>query len=74
MAAILQLPVASDAAAQEFGYDLYIGRQDSCDPESCFVFLQELYPERWREIIANLDGAVYFAGQLYIDAEMRRAC
>jgi hypothetical protein len=66
------IPGASASAADEFGLDLYANRIDPSDPEACFNFLFDLYPERWREVLANWEGASYLAGQMYIDAEMRR--
>ncbi len=62
----------SEIVAREFAHDLYAARKDSSDPEACFDFLFDLYPERWREVLSNLEEATYFAGQLYIDAEIRR--
>lgn len=58
--------------AEEFGRDLYHSRVDPSDPEDCFAFLADLYPNRLVEVLGNLDRAQYEAGQLYIEAEMNR--
>jgi hypothetical protein len=63
----------SEAIAEEFGRDLYAARMDPSDPDDCFRFLADLYPERLKDVLANADRATYEAGQLYIEAEMRRA-
>lgn len=70
---LVRLPIESDDAALEFGLELYGARLDTSDPETCFNFLYTQFPGRWREVMANLDAAIYAAGQMYIDAEMRRA-
>jgi hypothetical protein len=73
MPQMVRLPAPSDECAEEFGRDIYGARLDPSDPEACFNHLHEMHPERWRELMANLDGAIYAAGQLYINAEMVRA-
>jgi hypothetical protein len=65
-------PAASEAVAEEFGRDLYAARVDPSDPDDCFCFLADLYPERLKEVLANADRAAYEAGQLYIEAELNR--
>jgi hypothetical protein len=59
--------------AEEFGREIYGARLDPSDPEACFVFLYAQHPDRWREVMANMDDALYAAGQHYIAAEMARA-
>jgi hypothetical protein len=73
MSNLFRLPIASEDVAFEFGKEIYGARLDPSDPEICFNFLYTQFPERWREVMANMDGAIYAAGQMYIDAEMRRA-
>ena len=70
---LVRTPEKSDAGAEEFGREIYGARLDPSDPEACFNFLYQQFGERWREVMANLDGAIYHAGQLYIAAEMARA-
>jgi hypothetical protein len=59
--------------ADEFGRDLYAAHIDPSDPDDCFRFLADLYPERLKDVLAHADRAAYEAGQLYIAAEMARA-
>lgn len=66
-------PAPSVEIAEEFGRELYGARLDPSDDEACFNFLYDQHPGRWREIMANVDGAIYAAGQLYIEAEMARS-
>ncbi|WP_375414526.1 hypothetical protein [uncultured Bradyrhizobium sp.] len=73
IAPLVRLPEKSQALAEEFGLEIYGARLDPSDPENCFNFLRDLFPERWREVMANIDGAIYAAGQHYIAAEMSRA-
>jgi hypothetical protein len=74
MSTIVRIPhAASQAVAEEFGRDLYARRLDPSDDDGCFRFLADLYPDRLREIIANIDRSIYEAGQLYIAAEMAKA-
>jgi hypothetical protein len=68
---IANLP--SPVIAREFGLELYAGRIDPSDPEDCIAYLMRHFGERWREIIPNLRGAQDFAGQMYIDAQCKRA-
>lgn len=56
----------------EFGRELYAARIDPSDPEACLIFLYAQFPSRWREVMVNLEGAIDYAGQEYIHAEMRR--
>lgn len=58
--------------AEEFARDLYAERLDPSDPDECFKFLADLYPNRLKEVLANSNRAAYEAGQLYIEAEMAR--
>lgn len=69
---LVRLPVKSDDVAEEFGREIYGAGLDPSDPEACFNFLYVQFPDRWREVMANLEGSTYAAGQMYIDAEMRR--
>lgn len=62
----------SEAVAEEFGRDLYAARIDPSDPDDCFEFLADLYPDRLKQILAHLALATYNAGQMYIEAEMTR--
>jgi hypothetical protein len=60
--------------AEAFGRDLFAARIDPSDPDDCFRFLADLYPDRLRDVIAHSERAEYEAGQLYIEADvMRRA-
>ena len=58
--------------AESFARDLYAERLDPSDPDECFCFLADLYPNRLKEVLANSDRAAYECGQLYIEAEMAR--
>ncbi|WLA80360.1 hypothetical protein QIH87_50075 (plasmid) [Bradyrhizobium elkanii] len=58
--------------ADEFGRDLYAAHIDPSDPDDCFRYLADLYPNRLKDVLANADRAAYEAGQLYIAAEMSR--
>lgn len=69
---LLRNPPPNDEVAAEFGLDLYGAKQDPSDPEACFRFLYAQHPDRWREVMSNLNGAIYAAGQHYIAAEMSR--
>lgn len=73
-ARVYSLPpaAASEKMAEEFAKDLYAARLDPSDPEDCFVYLADLYPNRLKEVLANADRAAYECGQLYIDAELNR--
>ena len=62
----------SQQVAEEFGRDLYVARIDPSDPDDCFCFLADLYPERLKEVLANADRAAYECGQLYIEAQLNR--
>lgn len=64
---------ANEDVAEEFGRDLYAAHLDPSDPDDCFRYLADLYPDRLKEVLANSDRAAFEAGQLYIEAEMRRA-
>lgn len=70
---LVRTPEKSDAVAEEFGRELYAARLDPSDPEACFNFVYSQFPGRWREVMANNEGAIYAAGQLYFAAEMARA-
>jgi len=70
---LLRNPEPREDVAQEFGLELFGARLDPSDPEACFRFLYSQHPDRWREVMANMDGAIYTAGQLYIAVEMSRA-
>jgi hypothetical protein len=63
---------ASIDLAEEFARDLYAARLDPSDPDDCFCYLADLYPNRLKEVLANSDRAAYECGQLYIEAEMAR--
>ncbi len=63
---------ASETVAEEFGRDLYAARLDPSDPDGCFKYLADLYPDRLKEILANENRAVYELGQMYIEADMMR--
>lgn len=63
---------ASEDVAEEFGRDLYAARVDPSDPDDCFRYLADLYPNRLREVLANADRAAYECGQLFIAAEISR--
>lgn len=63
---------ASEAVAEEFARDLYAERVDPSDPDDCFRFLADLYPNRLKEVLANAERATYDLGQLYIAAEISR--
>jgi len=63
---------ASETIAEEFARDLYAASIDPSDPDDCFCFLADLYPERLKEVLANADRAAYECGQLYIEAELTR--
>ncbi len=63
---------ASQKMAEEFGRDIYAARLDPSDPDDCFCFLADLYPDRLKDVLANADRAAYEAGQLYIEAEISR--
>lgn len=63
---------ASVDVAEEFGRDLYAAHVDPSDPDDCFCFLADLYPDRLKDVLANADRAAYECGQLYIEAEMTR--
>lgn len=65
--ALSRQPAPSPVIAAEFGRDLYSDRKDSSDPEVCQEHLFDLYPHRLREIVANLEGAMDAAGQMYLD-------
>lgn len=63
----------SQATAEEFGRDLFSGRVDPSDEDACFEFLADLYPDRLvRDVLPNLQAAIYESGQLYIEAELTR--
>jgi hypothetical protein len=64
---VLRLPTPSKECAEEFGRDLWFRRIDPSDPEACEVELLDLYPHRRREVLANKDGAMDFAAQLYLN-------
>jgi hypothetical protein len=63
---------ANEKIAEDFAKDLYSERLDPSDPDECFKFLADLYPNRLKEVLANADRAAYECGQLYIEAEMAR--
>jgi hypothetical protein len=63
---------ASIDTAEDFARDLYSGGCDPSDPDECFKFLADLYPNRLKDVLANADRAAYECGQLYIEAEMSR--
>lgn len=54
--------------AEEFARDLWVAKVDNSDDEECCEFLMDLYPDRLRDVIANLDRAIYEAGQIAIEA------
>jgi hypothetical protein len=62
----------SQDIAEDYGRDLYVGRVDPSDPEDCFSFLADIYPDRLLQILAHIDLAIYYAGQMYIEAEMAK--
>lgn len=69
----IQAPHApSPAIAQEFARDLFVSHMDPSDPDACFRFLADLYPNRLREVLANANRAAWDAGQMYIDADIAR--
>jgi len=70
---LVRTPSPDEGVASEFGLELFGAKKDPSDPEACFNFLYVQHPDRWREVMANIDGAIYAAGQLYIEAEMSRA-
>lgn len=69
---VVQLYKQSRDVAEEFGRDLWSGRVDPSDPDACFEFLADLYPNRIRDVVANHQAAMYEAGQLYIEAEIMK--
>lgn len=62
----------TEAIAEEFGRDLFAAKIDPSDPDDCFAFLADLYPDRLKQILAHFDRSMYEAGQLYIAADMAR--
>lgn len=63
---------ANQDIADEFGRDLFAARIDPSDPDDCFKFLADLYPERLRDVLANAERATYECGQLWIAAQISR--
>lgn len=63
---------ASEKIAEELAKDLYAARLDPSDPDDCFRYLADLYPDRLKEVLANADRAAYECGQIYIEAELNR--
>lgn len=53
--------------AEEFGRDLWVAKIDNSDDEECRDFLMDLYPDRLRDVIGNLDRAIWEAGQIAIE-------
>lgn len=62
----------STKIAEEFGRDLWIAKVDPCDEEECCEFLMDLYPDRIRDVIPNLDRAIYEAGQIAIETWIQK--
>jgi len=58
---------ANVKVAEEFGRDLWVAKCDPSDDEECCEFLMDLYPDRLRDVVPNLDRAIYEAGQIAID-------
>ncbi len=63
---------ASLKIAEEFAFDLYAAKVDNSDDEECCEYLMDLYPDRIREIIPNLDRAIYEAGQIAIEVWIQK--